>query len=261
MKKPSRLAYAYAVGRVRALERKLVARAVFSEASEEGNFASAMKIIFDAGDFKEEMVEIRNSDDLDTLIEEEEEDLYQLMRELLLEKDMFRIIIEESRPEKAGPLAVGLGNVFIEDYLRNKIDLANLKILARAKYSGLASEAYGKLVLKGGFLDERFFLQNYELPFPEIGEKLQSSAYIDLWNRAVDALEENETFVELERGIEDFLMAYLRRAKYIVFGPEPVLAYGLAKKRELSLVRLVGVGKLNRIPVELLKQRISETYV
>jgi V/A-type H+-transporting ATPase subunit C len=56
-------------------------------------------------------------------------------------------------------------------------------------------------------------------------------------------------------------MIYLRKAKYIVFGPEPVFAYALAKKRELQLFRLLGVGKLNQIPAEMLKQRMSETYV
>jgi V/A-type H+-transporting ATPase subunit C len=46
-----------------------------------------------------------------------------------------------------------------------------------------------------------------------------------------------------------------------VFGPEPVFSYGLAKRRELSLVRLLGVGKINQIPTPILKERISETYV
>lgn len=261
MKKPSRLAYAYAVGRIRVLERKLIARAVFSEASEEKGFLSAMKIIFDAGDFGEEMVKIRNSDDLDALIEKEEDNVYRLMRELLLEEDILSIIIGEFRLDKALALAERAGYAFVKDYLRYRIDLLNLKILSRAKYSGFTQEEYGSLILKGGFLEERIFLQNYELAFSEIGEKLRASPYKDLWDRATDVLEERETFVELERGIEDFLMTYLRKAKYIVFGPEPVLAYALAKRRELDLVRLVGVGKLNHIPVEFLKQRISETYV
>ncbi len=56
MKKPSRLNYAYAVGRVRVLEKDLVEKAVFSEASEESDFSSAMKVIFDAGKFSEELV-------------------------------------------------------------------------------------------------------------------------------------------------------------------------------------------------------------
>ncbi|MCK4760198.1 MAG: V-type ATPase subunit, partial [Candidatus Aminicenantes bacterium] len=99
------------------------------------------------------------------------------------------------------------------------------------------------------------------LSFAEIGEKLKVTPYKELWASAADTLEDRETFLDLERGIEDFLMGFLKKAKYIVFGPEPVLAYGLAKKRELRLVRLLGVGKVNQIPVDLLKERISETYV
>ncbi len=261
MKKPSRLRYAYAVGRVRVLENKLVERAIFSEASEESDFSSAMKVIFDAGSFSEEMVQIRDSDELDEYLEKEEKNLYRLLEEILLEGDILTIFLEESHPEKAMSVAERTGYSFIKDYIRHKIDLGNIKIFCRVKYSGLSLKKFESLVLKGGFLDEKILLQNFDLSFSEIGEKIHATPYHDLWTKATDALEERETFVELERGIEDFLMNYLKRAKYIVFGPEPVFSYGLAKRRELSLVRLLGVGKINQIPTPILKERISETYV
>jgi len=261
MKKPSRLRYAYAVGRVRVLENKLVERAIFSEASEENDFSSAMKVIFDAGSFSEELVQIRDSDELDEYLEKEEKNLYRLLEEILLEGDLLTIFLEESHPEKAMSVAERTGYSFIKDYIRHKIDLGNLKIFCRVKYSGLSLKKFESLVLKGGFLDEKNLLQNFDLSFSEIGDRLRATPYHDLWTKATDALEERETFVELERGIEDFLMNYLKRAKYIVFGPEPVFTYGLAKRRELSLVRLLGVGKINQIPTPILKERISETYV
>ncbi len=105
MKKSSRLRYAYAVGRVRVLENKLVERAIFSEASEENDFSSAMKVIFDAGSFSEEMVQIRDSDELDEYIEMEEKNLYRLLEEILLEGDILTIFHEESHPEKAMSVA------------------------------------------------------------------------------------------------------------------------------------------------------------
>jgi V/A-type H+-transporting ATPase subunit C len=158
-------------------------------------------------------------------------------------------------------IAEKTGYSFIKDYIRHKIDLGNLKIFCRVKYSGLSLKKFENLVLKGGFLDEKILLQNFDLSFSEIEDRLRATPYLDLWTKAIDSLEERETFVELERGIEDFLMNYLKRAKYIVFGPEPVFTYGLAKRRELSLVRLLGVGKINQIPTPILKERISETYV
>lgn len=261
MKKPSRLNYAYAVGRVRALENKLVERAIFSEASEESEFSSAMKVIFDAGSFSEEMIQIKDSDGLDEYLEKEAINLRRLLEEILLEGDILTIFLEESHPEKAMSIADRAGYSFIKDYIKHKIDLGNIKIFCRVKYSGLSRKKFESLILKGGFMDEKILLQNFDLSFAEIGERLRATPYHDLWTKATDALGERETFVELERGMEDFLMKYLKRAKYIVFGPEPVFTYGLAKRRELSLVRLLGVGKINQIPPPILKERISETYV
>jgi len=261
MKTPSRLDYAYAVGRVRTLERKLVERAVFSEAAEEKDFLRAMKIVFDAGEFPEEMTKLENSEELDDFLQQEEEKLLSQVSEIILEKEVLDIFIEELRPEKALTISEGMNYSFIHDYLRHKIDLANLKIFCRLKYSRASREKLEKFLLKGGFLDEQILLQDFGATYGDIGEKIQASPYRQLWNKGIDTLEEEETFVELERGIEDFLMAHLRKAKYIVFGPEPIFAYGLAKRRELSLIRLLGLGKMNHISPLLLKKRISETYV
>jgi V/A-type H+-transporting ATPase subunit C len=82
-----------------------------------------------------------------------------------------------------------------------------------------------------------------------------------VWDRAVDTLLAKDSFSDLERGIEDFMMRHLRRARRIVFGPEPVFAFALARLKELELVRLIGVGKLLQIPADVLHSRISETYV
>ncbi len=261
MKKPSRLDYAYAVGRVKALEIKLVEKAVFLQACGENDFFSAIKVIFDAGNYSEEMIQVKNSEELDECIVKEERGLHLLMSELLLEEDVLKIFLEEYLPDKTIAFARKTGYLFIVDYFRHKIDSANLKIFCRLKYAGRPREKLESLVLKGGFIDEKVLIQNYELSFAEVGNKIQATGYHELWTKATDALDEQETFVELERGIEDFLMGYLRKAKQVVFGPEPVFAYGLAKRRELGLVRLVGVGKLNQLSPQILRARISETYV
>ncbi len=261
MKKPSRLSYAYAVGWVRTLEKGLIEQAVFKEASEEKDLARVLKVIFDAGDFTDELVQIKHTDELDEYIEKEEEAIKSLMDKILLEEDLLRIFELEDDPDKAMSIAARSRYSFIHDYIRHKLDLSNLKILLRAKYRGLSRDKFESLVLKRGFLDQKWIMECFDLSLAEIGEKLKATPYKEIWERAADTLEERETFLDLERGIEDFLMKFLKKAKYIVFGPEPVLAYGLAKKRELRFVRLLGIGKVNQIPVEILKERISETYV
>lgn len=261
MKKPSRLSYAYAVGRIRALEKDLVEQAVFKEASEEKDLASALKVIFDAGKFSDELVQIKDSDELDEYIEKEEDEVSRLMTEILIEEDLLKVFHEEENPGEAVTVSQRNGYSFIQNYIRHRLDLSNLKILFRAKYSGLSRDKFESLVFQGGFLERKFIQQCFELSFTEIGEKLRATPYEKLWARAYETLEERETFLDLERGIEDFLMTFLKKAKTIVFGPEPVFAYGLAKRRELRLVRLLGIGKISQIPDKLLKQRIGVTYV
>ncbi len=261
MKKPSRLSYAYAVGRVRVLEKYLIEQAVFREAAEEKDLSSALKVIFDAGNFSDEWIQIKDSDELDGYLEKEEGGINHLMAEILLDQDLLRIFLEDDDPVLALHDAERIGYSFVQDYIRHKIDLSNIKILFRVKYSGLSREKFESLVLSGGFLEKKLIIQCFDLSYAEVGEKLRATPYKELLAKAADTLEERDTFIELERGMEDFLMTFLQKAKNIVFGPEPVFAYGLAKKREMRLVRLLGVGKANQIPDELLKERMSRTYV
>jgi len=260
MRKPSRLDYAYAVGRVRALEKKLVSKPAFREAATEKDLPSALKVIFDAGHFLQESVEFQESSHLDEFLEREEQRLYKLLSELLIEGEIAQIIIQENELEHTLDLSQKLAYPFITDYIRYRIDLGNLKIFCRAKYLGLPLTKLKSLLLNGGFLDRDVLFKSFDLSFSEVEERLYASRYQQVWARATDALVEKETFIALEREFEDFLMLYLRKAKYIVFGPEPIFAYALGKKRELRLVRLLGVGKINQIPPETLKERISETY-
>jgi V/A-type H+-transporting ATPase subunit C len=261
MKKPSRLDYAFAIGRVRVLEKHLVSRAVFREAVDERDVSSAVKVIFDAGRFLDEMTGVRNSEELDLFLANEERQLLKTLSEIFFEKELMRIFTYEAKaPTTAFSIAQKLDYSFISDYFRHRLDLGNLKMFFRAKYLGLPKERFDKYFLTGGFYSPDLLLDNFELSFSEIAEKIHFTPYRKLWEDVADTIEEKETFIELERSIEDYLIRYLKKARYIVFGPEPIFAYGLAKRRELGLIRILGMGKLNRIPSEILKERLGETY-
>jgi V/A-type H+-transporting ATPase subunit C len=261
MKRPSRLDYAYAIGRVRVLERDLVSRAVFREAADERDVSSAVKMIFDAGSFLDEMTGIRNSEELDLFLENEERQLLKTLSEILIETELMRVITHEAKaPMTAFSISQRLDYPFISEYFRHRIDLGNLKMFFRAKYLGLPKELIENILLIGGFYSPDLLTNNFDLSNSEIAEKIHFTPYRKLWETVADVIEEKETFVELERSIEDYLIRYLKKAKYIVFGPEPIFAYGLARRRELSLIRILGMSKLNHIPSEILKERLGETY-
>jgi V/A-type H+-transporting ATPase subunit C len=257
----SRLDYTFAVGRVRALENKLIPRDVFLESAEEKDFSSALKVLFDAGAFFEETGEINNTQELDVFLKREKEALLNSMSDLFLEKPIQALVEEAYSLENALIRAKEAGYSFLVDYVRHHIDLGNLKMLARIKYLELAPEKLESMLVKGGFLETDRIMKYHRLSYSDINEGLKHSPYFEVWSSGMDALQEKESFVEMERSFEDFLMNYLRKARYIVFGPEPIFAFALSKKKEYDLFRIVGVGKINHLPVETIKNRISKTYV
>jgi vacuolar-type H+-ATPase subunit C/Vma6 len=238
MKRRSPLDYAYAIGRVRALETRLVGKSVFREAAGAPDLPAALKAISEAGRFLDGFADVRSASGLDAALEGEKAALRALLAELLADTGIPEIIDLDSRPHEALALAEGLG-----------------------RRLGLTGETFEAVALRGGFLDEGAFVRGYAEPDAEIGARLAPTPYAPLWESAIGALAERETFVDLERGIENLLMTGLRPALTMVFGPEPVYAYGLAKRRELRLVRIVASGKINGLPAALIGERISDTYV
>jgi V/A-type H+-transporting ATPase subunit C len=66
---------------------------------------------------------------------------------------------------------------------------------------------------------------------------------------------------DFEKWSDNKLMDYVRAAQYNTFGFEPLLAFLFGKKTEIQAVRIVLYGLLNRVPKEILKERLRDMYV
>ena len=64
----------------------------------------------------------------------------------------------------------------------------------------------------------------------------------------------------LEKISQNYLMELNKNSKYIVFGPEPLFAYLVAKEREISAIRMIMVGKINNIESNKIRERLGDTY-
>ena len=56
-------------------------------------------------------------------------------------------------------------------------------------------------------------------------------------------------------------MEYIKKAKLLCFGFEPILAFLIGKEYELQAVRIILSGKINGVPVEIIKERLRDMYV
>jgi len=65
---------------------------------------------------------------------------------------------------------------------------------------------------------------------------------------------------ELEKISDNYLMELNKESKYVVFGPEPLFTYLVAKEREINAVRIIMVSKINNISSDKIRERLRETY-
>jgi V/A-type H+-transporting ATPase subunit C len=56
-------------------------------------------------------------------------------------------------------------------------------------------------------------------------------------------------------------MDYMKKAKFINLGPEPIVTYMYARETEIRNIRIILVGKLNKVSDNLIRERQRDSYV
>ncbi len=145
---------------------------------------------------------------------------------------------------------------FLRFYRQVEIDLINLKTLVRLKNLGQES-LWEQVKLEGGTVSVD----------PALSEQLESipshfsrTPYGPLLEDGISYFKKTGSFNRLEKLMDDFLISLLRQTKYIDMGPEPLIAYFFAKLNEIKVVRMVFVGKINRMPAEKIRERLPDVF-
>jgi len=55
-------------------------------------------------------------------------------------------------------------------------------------------------------------------------------------------------------------MSFIKNAKRINFGPEPIIAYIIAKETEIKIIRIILAGKLNKVDSNIIRERLRDIY-
>lgn len=68
-------------------------------------------------------------------------------------------------------------------------------------------------------------------------------------------------FTELEKKLDNTVVSLLDSAKFMTFGPDPLVAYYVAKQTEAKNVRIILSAKLANLPAQAIHERVREIYV
>lgn len=195
--------------------------------------------------------------------------------DFVLDAGMYEMLLDAVRKHQ---------NIFLERFFQLQIDLTNLKTLVRFIVTKKDKRYFKDVLIHGGNLAYEFFLREFPEKEQDVPRKVGLERYeniityqkdLNAKERRTPILEKYEQIISagikswvkersfslLEKLIDNCLTEYLKKAKYITLGLEPLIAYLFAKETETKNIRIIILGKLNKVPQEILRERLRETYV
>ena len=174
------------------------------------------------------------------------------------QKDVRQIDYEIDRVEAAWRVkqAVEHQLTFVESLVRVRIDLANIRTMFRLQMAERFEETI--FFLPGGFVDVDKFVHGLEAGYETVSQLFYATPYFELMEASVPYLRKEQSFLKLEKECEDFVKDFLKTARDIAAGPQPVIAYFLKKEAEIRTMRMVLTGKKNGLSSKLIGDRLGE---
>lgn len=141
---------------------------------------------------------------------------------------------------------------FLRKFFSHKMDLENIRNYFRAKNAGVDFE---DVFLPGGEVTMAFFKEANAQPVEYFIEKTKNADFAGVVAEGLSSYEDTHSLSVYEALSEDFLMQYMKKAKFLPPSVECVVGYLYAKEREAALVRHVILSKMLGI-----RGRVGEVY-
>lgn len=147
----------------------------------------------------------------------------------------------------------------ISRYWIATIDLTNFLSAIRCRRLGSGMERFSTVYLQGGEYNPSEFAGLFEQSDDELARWLNTHGFGEILGSSQKAFADPGS---LERGITEYLFSIVDKAgRSTIVGPEAVFAFLLAKERELQMVRIIVVGKLNGVPGDVLRERLDHAHL
>jgi V/A-type H+/Na+-transporting ATPase subunit C len=149
---------------------------------------------------------------------------------------------------------------FIIEYVKVSIDITNIKTMLRVKKQNKDSKFLEDILIEGGTIDISTFVYGLNESLENFINSVSRSPYTKALTSILEEYNSTGNFSSLEVIFDNYIINKARSAKMVNFGPEPLVAFILAKENEIKIVRIIMVGKLNKVPTDVIKERLREIY-
>lgn len=167
------------------------------------------------------------------------------------------MLIDKACYSEMSAFAKKTSNAFIEGLIQTKIDLINITTMLRIRKMGKDKAFALTALLDGGTLDTAKLADCAAEQKETILQSFLHSKYSNLISQVLS----DGDLADFEVACGDYLVEYMKAAKRVTFGAEPLVAYIFAKENEIKQLRVIMVGKTNKLDNELIKRRLNVSYV
>lgn len=263
--KTSSLNYAFSVGKIRALEKYLIKKEVFEEAIRT-SLDETLRLFVESNLYGEELLGVNSSGALEELLNKEKETIKKLISGLIIDKKILSVL-DLDNLGAARAIFESYRSPLLCDYIRHLADMHNIKTFLRLYTLKEPIDLLKSKLAGGGFVGAEIFVNSYsqDLSFflnrlEHVHKRYEVINYSSFFSEGIRRVEKENSFVTLEKAVNDFLIEILLPAKYLSFGFEPVVAYYFAKLNEINLIRMIILSKLNDLPDTIMKERLNNVY-
>lgn len=148
---------------------------------------------------------------------------------------------------------------FLEQYVKIKIDLANISSMIRIQYFKTLDKMED-ILIDGGNLDIRFYNELRGKTLEEIIPVFKNTPYNRIVDNGIRPIIQKGSFSVFEREKENFIMNYMKLTRYVTFGVEPVVCYFVFRESDINIIKMILLGKLNGLSKKEIKERVPVSF-
>ena len=194
------------------------------------------------------------------LPEEILEAIAEIKKEENLTPQKIDIIVEKYYFKNLVNLSKKIDVKVITDYVKGLIDFQNIITLFRVQKQNRDAKFLDSVIFDGGTISKDKIVGSLNDSPETILNKFKKEKLGPYLVKGVEVFNETKRLSEFEKISDNYLMELNKESKYIVFGPEPLFTYLVAKEREINAIRLIMVSKINNISSEKIRERLRDTY-
>lgn len=145
--------------------------------------------------------------------------------------------------------------------VNRNIDVFNISTALRSHLLDRHLGFISAVLAEGGTLSTDNILDTIGESLDTFVNYLMDTPYKRLIKESYEEITTQKTLNSIDILKDNFMMERLKELKIVPFGPTAIIGYIYAKETEIKNLRILLVGKINRIPEEILRSRVRDIYV